>query len=88
MIAGVFIAEGPHRMVCLTQWALSDEAKAVSGIVGLIDRYTFWLSIVIGIAGWAYISSCRTPAAFHPSYRKQLHRFVLCWIAAGDLSPR
>jgi hypothetical protein len=87
MIAGVFIAmKARMAWYALTQWALSDEAKAVSAIVGLIDRYTFWLSIVVGIACWAYISSRRTPTAFHPSYRKQLHRFlVLCSIATCGL---
>ena len=87
MIGGVFVAmKARVTWYASTQWGLSDEVKAVSGIVGLIDRYTFWLSIVVGIACWAYISSRRTPAAFHPSYRKQLHRFLLlCSIATGGL---
>jgi hypothetical protein len=87
VIAGVFIAmKARIAWYALTQWALSDDVKAVSGIVGLIDRYVFWLTIVVGIAGWVYISRRRTPAAFHPSYRKQLHRFfLLCTIATGGL---
>src|SRR5207247_795698 len=56
------------------------------GIVGSIDRYAFWLSVVIGIAGWAYISGLRVPAAFYTVFRKQLRRsFLLCTAAAGAL---
>jgi hypothetical protein len=52
----------------------------------VIDRSAFWLAIVGGMAGWAYISSRRTPTAFDPSYREQLRRFFLvCSIATGGL---
>jgi len=52
--------------------------------VGLIDRYAFWLSVVIGIGGWAYICGRRIPAAFHAGYRKELRRFRwLCTAATG-----
>ena len=69
-------------MVCSMQCAISDDIRAVSGIVGLIDRYAFWLSVVIGIGGWAYICGRRIPPAFHAGYRKQLRRFVLLCTAA------
>ena len=66
------------------QCAISDDIRAVSGIVGLIDRYAFWLSVVIGIGGWAYICGGRIPAAFHAGYRKELRRFRwLCTAATG-----
>ena len=66
------------------QCAISDDIRAVSGIVGLIDRYAFWLSVVIGIGGWAY--GGRIPAAFHAGYRKELRRFRwLCTAATGAL---
>jgi hypothetical protein len=87
VIAGVFIAmKARVTWYALTQWALSDDMRAVSETVGLIDRSAFWLAVIGGVAGWAYISRRRTPAAFHPSYRKQLHRFlILCAIATGGL---
>jgi hypothetical protein len=60
--------------------------RAVSEIVGLIDRYVFWLSVIVGITGWTYICCHSTQAAFHPSYRKHIHRFILlCSIATGGL---
>jgi hypothetical protein len=68
----------------LTQWAISDETRAIGGIVGLIDRYAFWLSVVVGIGGLAYIRSRRTPQVFSAEYRKQLRRcFLLCAAAAA-----
>jgi hypothetical protein len=70
----------------LRQWALSDDMRAAGGVVASIDAYAFWLSLVVGVAGWAYISICRTPATFQPSYHTQLHRFfVLCTVAMGGL---
>jgi len=60
--------------------------KAVGGLVVQIDRYAFWLSLIVGLGGWAYIRSRRIPAAFHPAYRRQLRRFfLLCTTAAAAL---
>jgi len=70
----------------LTQWGLCENTRTVSETVGLIDRSAFWLAVIGGMAGWAYISSRHTPTAFHPSYREQLRRFfLLCSIATGGL---
>jgi hypothetical protein len=67
------------------QCAISDDIRAVSGVVGLIDRYSFWLSVIIGIGGWAYISSLRVPQR---SIRHIAGSFVVpffCTAAAGAL---
>ena len=87
VIAGVFLAMKTRvTWYDLTQWALCDDMRTVSEMVVLIDRFAFWLSVIGGIAGWAYISSRQTPAAFHPAYRKQLHRFfLLCTITTGGV---
>ena len=87
VIAGVFITmKARVAWYAVMQCAISDDIRAVSGMVGLIDRYAFWLSVVIGIGGWAYICGRRTPAAFHAGYRKQLRRFHrLCTAATGAL---
>src|SRR5262249_9184080 len=50
-------------------------------IVVSIDRYAFWLSVFVGIAGWTYIGSRPIPAAFTPEYRAQLRRFCLVCLA-------
>jgi hypothetical protein len=87
VLLGVFaVMKARIAWYALRQWALSDDMRAVSGVVATIDAYAFSLSLVVGIASWAYISSCRAPATFYPSYRKQLHRFfVLCTVAMGGL---
>jgi hypothetical protein len=78
VVGGVFIAmKARVAWYAETQWAISDDMRAVSGIVGLIDRYAFWLSVIVGLGGWAYIRSRRIPPAFDPAYRKQLRRFFL-----------
>ena len=83
VIAGVFIAmKARVAWYAMTQCAIGDDVKVVSGSVGLIDRYSFWLSVIIGIGGWAYISGRGIPAAFYTVYRKRLRRFLLLCTAA------
>ena len=70
----------------LTQWAVSDETRALSDMVGMLDRYAFWLAVVLGAAGWAYIIACATPARFHAACRRQSRRiFRLCAAATAML---
>ena len=87
VIASVFMAmKARVAWYAAMQWAISDDMKAVSGIVVQIDRHAFWLSLIVGLGGWAYIRSRRPPAAFHSVYRRQLRRFfLLCTTAAAAL---
>jgi hypothetical protein len=87
MIASVFIAmKARITWYAAMQWVIGDDMRAVSGLVIRIDRYAFWLSVIIGFAGWAYIVSRRIPAVFHRDYRRQLRRFFyLCCAATGAL---
>jgi hypothetical protein len=87
VIAGVFMAmKARLAWYAAMQWAISDDMKAVGGHVVQIDRYSFWLSLIVGLGGWAYIRSRRIPTAFHPAYRRQLrHFFLLCTTAAAAL---
>jgi hypothetical protein len=88
VIASVFVAmKARIAWYASAQWAISDDMRAVSGLVIRIDRYAFWLAVIIGLAGWAYIRSRRIPAAFYPEYRRQLRRFfLLCSAAAAALA--
>jgi hypothetical protein len=87
MIASVFIAmKARIAWYSAMQWVISDDMRAVSGLVVRIDRYAFWLSVIIGFTGWAYIVSRRIPAVFDPDYRRQLRRFFhLCCTATVAL---
>ena len=58
----------------------------LSEIVGSVDRYAFWLSVVIGLGGFAYIIRGGIPSTFSPLYREKLSRFlVLCSVATAAL---
>jgi hypothetical protein len=87
VIAGVFIAmKARIAWYAATPWAMSDDMKAVRAMVALIDRYSFWLALIIGIGGFAYICARRIPLVFNPAYRRQLTRsFLLCRTATGAL---
>ena len=87
VIAGVFITmKARVAWYAVMQCAIGDDIRAVSGIVGSIDRYAFWLSVISGIGGWAYICGRGIPAKFHAEYRTQLGRFRwFCTAATGAL---
>jgi hypothetical protein len=87
VIAGVFVAmKARIAWYAAAQWAISDDMRAVGGLVAQVDRYAFWLSLIVGLGGCLYIVSRQIPVAFHPAYRRQLRRFfVLCSAAAAAL---
>jgi hypothetical protein len=86
VIAGVFVAMKTRvAWYGVTQWALSDDARSVGAVVGSIDSCAFWLSVAVGMVGWAYISSGAAPSG--RSYGKTLRRFfLLCTLAASALT--
>lgn len=88
VVVSVFIAmKARLAWYAAAQWALGSEVRAVGGLVIQVDRYAFWLSIVIGLGGWFYIRSRRIPAAFDPAYRGELRRFfLLCSATAAALA--
>ena len=54
VIATVFLAMTTRlRWYDLAQWTLCEETRAMRETVGLIDRSTFWLAVIGGIAAWA-----------------------------------
>jgi hypothetical protein len=70
----------------MAQWTTGEDMRAVAGIIGSIDRYSFWLSILLAIGGFAYISGVRLPQVSCQAYRKHLTRFLLlCAAATGAL---
>jgi hypothetical protein len=87
VIAAVFIAmKARIAWYAATQWAISDGLRAVSALVVRIDRYAFWLSVIVGFGSLAYIISRKIPAAFDPEYNSQLRRFLfLCRASAAAL---
>ena len=68
------------------QWTMSQDGRALGAIVIAIDRWAFWLAVVLGAGGLGYILHYRRSAAFYPEYRKHYRRaLLLCAGAAGSL---
>jgi hypothetical protein len=88
VIATVFVTMKARVMwYVVTQWTASDDMKTVSGVAGLVDRYSYWSAVVIGIGGWAYINSRRVSPVLDAGYRNQLRlSFILCLVAATFLT--
>jgi hypothetical protein len=77
-IAAIFIAmKGRVAWYAAAQWTTSDDLRSIVGIIGSVDRYAFWFSVLAGIGCWLYIGTRRFPRAFDSMFRKQLDRFLL-----------
>jgi len=87
VIAGDLIAmKARVAWYAAAQWGISDDMRALRGLVILIDRCAFWMSVIIGLGSLAYIFSREIPAAFYPAYRRQLRCFsLLCSATAAAL---
>src|SRR5260370_10387712 len=59
------------------QWTTNIDLRSIVAIVGSVDRYTFWFSVIAGIGCWLYIGTRRFPHAFDSMFRNLLDRFLL-----------
>jgi len=74
IVFAYFAMQARLAWYALTQWGLSADARAISAVVAAIDRWAFWLAVLVG----AVAVAC--------AYRRQLRRFrLLCPVAAGAL---
>ena len=85
VIACVFAAmKGRVAWYAATQWELSDDVRAVGKLVGAIDAYAFLLSVIVGVAGWAYLVSRRgPPAALYAAHCRHLRRVLYLSIVSA-----
>ena len=68
------------------QWTLSEEARPLGAIVLAIDRYAFWIAILIGVGTLLYVGSRCVAAVPDQRYCKRQRRAVLlCAAATGSL---
>jgi hypothetical protein len=75
VVFAYFAMQARLAWYALTQWGLSEQARALSAVVARIDRYAFWLAVLVGVAAVVF------------AYRAQLRRFCLfCAVAAGALT--
>ena len=74
VVFAYFAMQARLAWYALTQWGLSEQARAISAVVAAIDRYAFWLAVLVGITAVTF------------AYRNQLRRFrPLCTVVAGAL---
>jgi hypothetical protein len=77
-IAAIFIVmKGRVAWYAAAQWTTDSDLRSIIAIVGSVDRYAFWFSIIAGIGCWLYIGTRRFPRVFDSMFRKQLDRFLL-----------
>jgi hypothetical protein len=79
VIAGVFVA-----MKGRIAWYadLGHDITPLTRIVGSLDRYSFWLSVIIGSGSFAYGVGRPIPAFVGARYRKQLRCVLVSCLAA------
>ena len=88
VIGSVFVAmKGRLAWYAITGGGVDHDMTAVTRIVGLIDRYSFWLSVIIGTGIFAYLVGRPIPLLIDGRYRKQLRCvLVSCLAAIGSLT--
>jgi hypothetical protein len=83
VIAAVFVAmKGRLAWYAVTAGDPSRGMTSVTRIVGSIDRYSFWLSVIIGAGSFAYAIGRPIPTLVDARYRRQLRCVFICCLAA------
>ncbi len=66
----------------LVQWTIADDARAVAAIVLSVNRYAFWVAVLIGLGSLFHVGRRTAPARLHAEYRSHLRRATLLFSAA------
>jgi hypothetical protein len=83
-VAGIYLTmKSRLAWYGLMQWMLTADLQDYGRLGLAINRCTFTLALLLGIAGWVYIGSRQVSATFHTSYRDQLRRGLAIAIAAA-----
>jgi hypothetical protein len=87
-IAGIFTTmKARVAWYAHMQWNATEDVGTIGSTVHTVDRYAFWLSVVLGVAAFAHVSARAVPTSFRPGDRTHLRRFCfLCAAAAFALS--
>lgn len=88
MLGAIFVAMRARvEWYGLLRWTLAADRQAIGGVIATLDGHVFRLSLVLGIAAWAYLRSRRAFAVSLPAYHPRLRRFTwLSAAAAGGLA--
>jgi hypothetical protein len=84
IVASVYIAmKARVAWYALMECASANDIATVAQLVGSIDRYSFWLSVVVGVGCWAYSSRGHFQVSLNEKHRGLFRRFIfLCTAAA------
>jgi hypothetical protein len=83
VIAGVFVTmKGRVAWYAITGGDPGHDMTPVTRIVASIDRYSFWLSVLIATVSFAYVMGRPIPTLVDARYRKQLHCMLVSCLAA------
>jgi hypothetical protein len=84
IVASVYISmKARVAWYALMECAIANDIAAVVQLVRSIDRYSFWLSVVVGVGCWAYSSRDRFHVSLSEKHRGLFRRFIfLCTAAA------
>src|SRR5262249_51391811 len=87
VIGGVLVAmKARVAWYALSQWELDEDVRAVAWLGGAVDAYAFWLAVIVGLAGWAYLIVRRpAPIGAYAAYRNLWRVLLLSWISAAAL---
>jgi hypothetical protein len=70
IVAGVYITmKARVAWYALMECAIGNDIAAVAQLVGSIDRYSFWLSVVVGVGCWAYSGRGRFQVSVSQKHR-------------------
>ena len=67
----------------LVKWTITEDARAAAGLVLTVNRYAFWMAVLIGLGAMFHIGRRSAPARFHAEYRSHLRRATLLFSAAA-----
>jgi hypothetical protein len=83
VIAGVYLTmKGRHAWYEMVHWGMGDQLRALLETGMPVIRYTFMAALMLGIVGWVYSVSRKTPPILDLAHRRQLRVSQLLLSAA------
>jgi len=61
----------------VVQWTMAEDARTAAGVVLTINRYAFWIAVVIGIGALFHLGRRGELTQVHAGYRTHLRRAAL-----------
>jgi hypothetical protein len=83
VIAGIFLAmKGRIAWYAMTGGGAGHDMTPFTRIIGSIDRYSFWLSVIVGSSSFAYMAGRPIPTLVDGRYHKQVRCVLVSCLAA------